>query len=154
MKSSASDTQKFYTYGTGSASTIYGTRAASADEIKKAYRQLALKYHPDRNPGDKESEEKFKEAAEAYEHLSDSEKRKKYDRFGHDGDVSGFNASNMDINDIMNHFNDIFGGAGGFNSPFADIFSNMGGGRQPQKKKPRGGDIRITLKLILKILHT
>ena len=87
------------------------SKNATADEIKKAYRKLAMQYHPDRNPGDKEAEEKFKEAAEAYEILSNDEKRAKYDRFGHEGfqggqDFHGFS----NAQDIFSHFSDIFGG--------------------------------------------
>ena len=85
---------------------------ASAEEIKKAYRQQALKYHPDKNPGDKAAEESFKEAAEAYEVLSDPQKRSRYDQFGHAG-VSGaagggFSGAGMTIEDIFNQFGDIF----------------------------------------------
>src|ERR1035437_4773711 len=92
-------------------------KSASQDEIKKVYRKLAMKYHPDRNPGDKQAEENFKEAAEAYEVLSNDEKRQKYDRYGHEGlrggqDFQGFN----NVNDIFSHFSDIFGGGGGGSS--------------------------------------
>src|SRR4030066_2090958 len=88
-------------------------RNASKDDLKKAYRKLAMQYHPDRNPDDKTAEEKFKEAAEAYEVLSNDEKKSMYDRYGHDGlrgsgaGSTGFN----DINDIFSHFSDIFGGS-------------------------------------------
>ena len=86
------------------------SKSASADEIKKTYRKTAMQYHPDRNPGDKAAEDKFKEAAEAYEVLSDADKKAKYDRFGHQAFQSnsgggGFHASNMD--DIFSHFGDI-----------------------------------------------
>ena len=104
------------------------SKDASSDELKKSYRKLAMQYHPDRNPDDKSAEEKFKEAAEAYEILSDSDKRAKYDRFGHEGmrggqDFHGFN----NAQDIFSHFSDIFGGGsfGGGSSIFDDIF---GGG--------------------------
>ena len=89
---------------------------ASADEIKKAYRKLAIKYHPDRNPDDKNAEEKFKEAAEAYDVLSDADKRAKYDQFGHSmgpqgfGGGGGFSGGGMSMEDIFAHFGDIFGG--------------------------------------------
>ena len=102
-------------------------KSASADEIKKAYRKAALKYHPDKNPGDKAAEEKFKEAAEAYDVLSDPEKRQKYDQFGHSmgpqgfgggaGGFGGFQGGGMSMDDIFAHFGDIFGGrfnGGGF----------------------------------------
>ena len=87
---------------------------ASAEEIKKAYKRVAIKYHPDRNPGDKEAEEKFKEAAEAYDVLHDPDKRARYDQFGHAGmsgaGAGGFGGGFTDINDIFSHFGDIFGG--------------------------------------------
>lgn len=89
---------------------------ASAEEIKKAYRKLAIKYHPDKNPGNKEAEEKFKEAAEAYDVLSNDEKRQRYDQFGHNmgpqgfpgGGGGGFYQSTMSMEDIFEHFGDIF----------------------------------------------
>src|SRR4026209_15751 len=86
-------------------------KTAAADEIKKAYRKVAMQYHPDRNPGDKSAEEKFKEAAEAYEILSDKDKRAQYDRFGHAGvgSASGFGNGNMNVDDIFSQFGDIFG---------------------------------------------
>ena len=94
-------------------------RTATADEIKSAYRKLAMKYHPDRNPGDKAAEEKFKEAAEAYDVLHDAEKRQRYDQFGHQafangaGGAGGFGAGGMNMDDIFSMFGDIFGGGGG-----------------------------------------
>ena len=94
---------------------------APADDIKKAYRKEALKYHPDRNPGNKEAEEKFKAAAEAYEVLSDKDKRAKYDRFGHNGVKGGHGhgfEGNMTMDDIFSHFGDIFGDMGSGGSPF------------------------------------
>ncbi len=112
------------------------SRSADADTIKKAYRQLAFKYHPDKNPGNKEAEDKFKMAAEAYDVLSDQEKRARYDRFGHAGlgGAGGFNAHHFtDINDIFSSFSDIFG----------DFF---GGGprnaRQERNSRRRGSDLR------------
>ena len=126
---------------------------ATAEEIKKAYRKLAMQYHPDRNPGNKEAEEKFKEAAEAYEVLNNQEKRAKYDKFGHNGlkggqDFHGFN----NVNDIFSHFSDIFGGAFGGSSIFDDFFG--GGGSTSQRSRQRstgtpGSDLKITLKLTL-----
>lgn len=127
-------------------------KTANADEIKKAYRKLALKYHPDRNPGDKEAEEKFKEAAEAYEVLSDVDKRAKYDQFGHNmgpqgfpGGGGGFHAGGMSMEDIFAQFGDIFGGAG-----FGGFGSATGGRRQARRQQRRGSDLRIRVKLTLK----
>ena len=121
---------------------------ASADEIKKAYRKLAVKYHPDKNPGDKEAEERFKEAAEAYSVLSDADKKAKYDQFGHagvDGSAPDFSGGFGNLNDILNDlFGGGFGGFGGFGGGF-------GGGRggQRQQKVYRGRDIRVRVKLTL-----
>ncbi len=123
---------------------------AGKDEIKKAYRKLAMQYHPDRNPDNKEAEEKFKEAAEAYEVLSNDDKRSKYDRFGHQGlkggqDFHGFS----DVNDIFSHFSDIFGGFGG-GSIFDDFFGGSGQRRQRQRTTGApGSDLKVTLKLSL-----
>ncbi|MCQ2975971.1 MAG: molecular chaperone DnaJ [Bacteroidales bacterium] len=119
---------------------------ATKDELKKAYRQLALKYHPDRNPGDKEAEEKFKEAAEAYEVLSDDQKRQRYDQFGHAG-VGGAAGGgfNMDMEDIFSHFGDIFGGFG-----FGGGFSGFGGGRGRSQRVNKGSTLRVKVKLNLK----
>src|SRR5476649_2550668 len=89
------------------------TKTASEEEIKKAYRKVAMQYHPDRNPGDKAAEEKFKEAAEAYEILSDTDKRSQYDRFGHQafspGRGGGYHSGGMNMDDIFSQFGDIFG---------------------------------------------
>ena len=93
------------------------SKNASQEEIKKAYRKQALKNHPDKNPDDKQAEERFKEAAEAYEVLSDDSKRSRYDQFGHagvSGSGGGFGAGGMTIEDIFSHFGDIFGGSFGF----------------------------------------
>ena len=125
---------------------------ASADEIKKAYRKLAVKYHPDKNPGDKEAEEKFKEAAEAYSILSDADKKARYDQFGHagvDGAGPDFSGGFGNLNDILN---DLFGGAfgGGFGG-FSGFGGGFGGGRggQRQQRVYRGRDIRVRVKLTL-----
>ena len=129
---------------------------ASADEIKKAYRQKAIQYHPDRNPGDKEAEEKFKEAAEAYDVLSNDEKRARYDRFGHagmsgaaGGGAGGFGGGRS-MEDIFPQFGDLFGGHfsgfGGFSG-----FGNAGGGRRVVQ---RGSDLRVKVKLTLKEIAT
>lgn len=121
------------------------SKNATKDELKKAYRKLAIQYHPDKNPGNKEAEEKFKEAAEAYEVLSNDDKRRKYDQFGHaglggaaGGGFSGFS----DIEDIFSHFGDIFGGFGGFGG-----FSGRGRGGQRAVRK--GSNIRIKVSLTL-----
>ena len=131
---------------------------ASADEIKKAYRKKAIQYHPDRNPGDKEAEEKFKEAAEAYDVLSNPEKRARYDQFGHagmsgaagnGGPFGGFGGG-MSMDDIFSMFGDIFGGHGGFGG-----FSGFGGGGgNTQQRYHRGADLRVKVKLTLKEIST
>ena len=127
-------------------------KTATPEELKKAYRKLAIKYHPDKNPGNKEAEEKFKEAAEAYDVLSDPEKRQKYDQFGHNmgpqgfpGGGGGFSAGGFTMEDIFSQFGDIFGGHGGFDM---GGFGSAAGGR-PRKRQRRGDDLRITLKLTL-----
>lgn len=121
---------------------------ATADEIKKAYRKQALKYHPDKNPGDKQAEAKFKEAAEAYEVLSDENKKARYDRYGHAG-VSGaagggFHAGGMSMEDIFSHFGDIFGGH------FGNAFEfGFGGTSRKSKSVNKGSNLRIKVKLTL-----
>jgi len=132
------------------------SKTASADEIKKAYRQKAILYHPDKNPGDKEAEEKFKEAAEAYEVLSNADKRQRYDQFGHAGvgGAAGGGDFGMSMDDIFSHFGDIFGGHfsgrfGGFGGHFGG-FGRRGGERQVR----RGSDLRVRVKLTLKEIAT
>ncbi len=124
------------------------SRNATEVEIKKAYRKIALKYHPDRNPGDKEAEEKFKEAAEAYGVLSDPEKRARYDRYGHagvEGGAGGFSGGGMTMEDIFEHFSDIFGDFGG--SPFEQFFGGSTRRRRPRGQ--RGANLRVKVKLTL-----
>src|SRR5690606_16463723 len=124
------------------------TKSASPDEIKKAYRKVAMQFHPDRNPGDKEAEEKFKEAAEAYEVLSDANKKAQYDRFGHAGmsgaagGRGGFSGQGgMRMEDIFSNFGDIFG-----DDMFGSFFG--GGGRQGGNQRgTRGANLRVKLKM-------
>lgn len=130
-------------------------RSASQKEIKKAYRKQALKYHPDRNPDDQEAEAKFKEAAEAYEVLSDEDKRRRYDQFGHagvrgnGGAGAGAGPGFQDINDIFDAFNDIFSGGGA--AGFDDFFGQRrGGGRGRSRRQRRSGsDLHMKLPLTL-----
>src|ERR1041385_4484199 len=117
-------------------------KSAAADEIKKAYRQMAIKYHPDKNPGDKAAEDKFKEAAEAYEVLSDQDKRRKYDQFGHagvGGAAGGGYSGGFSMDDIFSNFGDIFGGA-------------FGG--QRGRRVARGSNLRVKIKLTLEEIST
>jgi molecular chaperone DnaJ len=133
------------------------SKDATADEIKKAYRKKAIQYHPDKNPGDKVAEEKFKEAAEAYDVLSNPDKRARYDQFGHAGmngaagGAGGFGgfggAQSMNMEDIFSMFGDIFGGHGGFGGGF-------GGGGRAQQRKFRGSDLRVKVRLNLKEIST
>jgi molecular chaperone DnaJ len=123
------------------------TKQASKDEIKRSYRKVAMKFHPDKNPGDTQAEQKFKEAAEAYSILSDDQKRAQYDQFGHAGvglgdqgrgGHQGFGGIHMSMDDIFDQFGDIFGG-----SPFESFF----GGGQSRRSRSRGTDIKIKLKI-------
>lgn len=127
------------------------SKSADATEIKKAYRKLALKYHPDKNPGDKEAEEKFKEAAEAYDVLSNEEKRRRYDQFGHAGvggaGQGGFGGG-MSMDDIFSQFGDIFGSFGGFSG-----FGGFGGGRSARRVN-RETNLRVKVKMNLQEIAT
>ena len=127
------------------------SKSADATEIKKAYRKLALKYHPDKNPGDKEAEEKFKEAAEAYDVLSNEEKRRRNDQFGHSGvggaGQGGFGGG-MSMDDIFSQFGDIFGSFGGFSG-----FGGFGGGRSARRVN-RGTNLRVKVKMNLQEIAT
>ncbi len=127
-------------------------KGADAETLKKAYRKLAIKYHPDKNPGDKEAEEKFKEAAEAYDVLSTPEKRQRYDQFGHAGvdgngggfgGFGGFGGGGMSMEDIFSAFGDIFGG-GSFGG-----FGGFGSGRSGGRRVNKGSDLRIKVKVTL-----
>ncbi|MFH1687208.1 MAG: molecular chaperone DnaJ [bacterium] len=124
-------------------------RTAGDDEIKSAYRKLALKYHPDRNPDDKSAEDKFKEATEAYEVLKDPQKRRQYDQFGHAGmgqGGGGFGFGAFDLGDAMRAFMRDFGGGG---SIFDEMFGAMGGGGRGGRRRNRGEDLRLRVKLTL-----
>lgn len=119
------------------------SKSASASEIKKAYRKLALKYHPDKNPDDSAAEERFKEAAEAYEVLSDEQKKQRYDQFGHagvDGSAGGGGFGGMDMDDIFSQFGDIFGGGFG---------GGRRGGGGARQRTARGTNLRVKIKLTL-----
>jgi molecular chaperone DnaJ len=130
------------------------SKGSSADEIKKAYRKLAIKFHPDKNPDDKSAEDKFKEAAEAYEILSNPEKKQRYDQYGHAGvgaasGGGGYGGGGMNMDDIFSQFGDIFGGGGGGGSPFDSFF---GGGQQQSRggrRVAKGSNLRIKVKLTL-----
>jgi molecular chaperone DnaJ len=124
-------------------------KGASADEIKKGYRKMAIKYHPDKNPDDKAAEESFKEAAEAYEVLSNPEKRARYDQFGHAANAGsasggGYGGGGMDMNDIFSQFGDIFGGG----SPFEGFFGG-GGQQRGGRRVVKGTNLRIKVRLTL-----
>ncbi|HXB94504.1 MAG TPA: molecular chaperone DnaJ [Puia sp.] len=121
------------------------TKGASADEIKKSYRKVAMQFHPDRNPGDKAAEEKFKEAAEAYEVLSDADKRAQYDRYGHaglSGNGRGFGGGGMNMDDIFSQFGDIFG-----DDIFGSFFGGRRGGGGSRTRGVRGSNLRVKIKL-------
>ena len=132
------------------------SKDASEDEIKKAYRKIAIKYHPDRNPGNKEAEEKFKEAAEAYDVLHDPQKRQQYDQFGFNGPTGGggfggfSSAGGFSMDDIFSMFGDVFGGRGGFGGVGGGGF----GGGQHRPAQQRGSDLRLKVKLTLQEIST
>lgn len=122
-------------------------KSASKDELKKAYRKIAIKNHPDKNPDNPEAEEKFKEAAEAYEVLNDEQKRQQYDRFGHEGmrgAGGGYSGGGMSMDDIFSQFGDVFGG----HNPFESFFGG-GGGSGRRSSGRRGSNLRIKVKLTL-----
>ena len=127
------------------------SKSSPADEIKKAYRKLAIKFHPDKNPDDKTAEDKFKEAAEAYEVLSNPEKKQRYDQFGHAGSQGGYGGGygggGMNMDDIFSQFGDIFGGGGG--SPFDSFFGGGGQSSRGGRRVQRGTNLRIKVKLTL-----
>lgn len=123
------------------------TKSATADEIKKAYRKAAIQFHPDKNPGDKDAEDKFKEAAEAYDVLSNQDKKARYDQFGHDGmsggfggGAGGYSGGGFSMDDIFDRFGDMFGGH----------FGGFGGGSAGGRRVNRGSDLRVKVRLSLK----
>ena len=121
-------------------------KSASADEIKKAYRQMAIKFHPDKNPGNKVAEDKFKEAAEAYEVLSNEEKKARYDRFGHQGmGAAGSRSGGMNMDDIFSQFGDVFGDG----NPFESFFGGGGQRSRGGRRQRVGSNLRIKVKLTL-----
>jgi len=130
-------------------------KTATAEEIKKAYRQKAIQFHPDKNPGDKAAEEKFKEAAEAYEVLSNEEKRKRYDQFGHAGmsGAAGGYGGGMTMEDIFANFGDIFGGHNIHDIIF-EAMTGGRGGRSYSRRVNRGQDLRVKVRLTLKEIST
>ncbi len=129
------------------------SKTATPEEIKKAYRKKALQYHPDKNQGNKEAEEKFKEAAEAYEVLSNPEKRQRYDQFGHSGvsGTGGFSNGNMSMDDIFSMFGDVFGDAFGGFGGFGGFGSSRG---RSSRSVNRGSDLRVKVSLTLKEIAT
>lgn len=131
-------------------------RGASEDEIRKAYRKLAMKYHPDRNAGDEAAADKFKEVSEAYEVLSDPDKRATYDRFGHEGMKSQFGPGGFDfsrdfthMHDLSDILGDLFGGGGGGGGIFDSFFGGRGGRTQDPNSAQRGSDLRFDLEIDL-----
>jgi len=124
---------------------------ANADEIKKAYRKKAMEYHPDRNPDNKEAEEKFKEAAEAYDVLSTPEKRQRYDQFGHQGMNGGFSTQGFNMDDVFSQYGDLFNG---HFSGMGDFFGRRGHGGQQRKPVVKAKDLRVTVKLTLEEIAT
>jgi molecular chaperone DnaJ len=132
------------------------SKTASSEEIKKAYRKKAIQFHPDKNPGDKEAEEKFKEAAEAYEVLSNEDKKRRYDQFGHagvGGASGGYNGGGMSMDDIFSQFGDVFGDV--FSGHFGGgNFSGFSGFNSSGRQTNRGSDLRVKVKLSLKEIAT